>query len=117
MSSFWERLKPAPKVPVVSAVKIMQGGGAIHLAWDDGKNTLLSARALRQGCPCAECVDEWTHKRTFDPARVPEDIKVLNAQEVGNYALAFEFSDKHTTGIFTWQHLREATEKKPDAPA
>lgn len=115
MGNFWEKLKPAPKVPAVTAVNLLQGGTAVTFQWDDGKTTLVSARVLRQTCPCAECVDEWTSKRTFDPARIPEGIGVLNVQTVGNYALAFEFSDKHSTGIFTWAHLREATEKKPAA--
>jgi len=112
MSSFWERLKPAEKIPVVTAVNLMQGGTAVMMAWDDGKTTLVSARVLRQVCPCAECVDEWTSKRTFDPAKIPEGIAVKTVQTVGNYALAFEFSDNHSTGIFTWAHLREAAEKK-----
>ncbi len=116
MSSFWERLKPAEKVPVVTAINLMQGGTAVMMAWDDGKTTLVSARVLRQGCPCAECVDEWTSKRTFDPGRIAEDIKVLTVNPIGNYALAFDFSDNHSTGIFNWPHLREASEKKPASP-
>jgi DUF971 family protein len=29
---------------------------------------------------------------------------------VGNYALAFAFSDGHTTGIYPWKLLREVTQ-------
>ena len=35
---------------------------------------LQKAQQLRQQCPCAGCVDEWTNKRTLDPARVPADV-------------------------------------------
>jgi DUF971 family protein len=55
-------------------------------------------------------VDEWTNKRTLDPARVPADLKVTQVQPVGNYALSFIFSDNHATGIYPWKHLRDITQ-------
>lgn len=117
MASFWDKLKPAEKLPVVTAVNLLQGGTAVTFQWDDGKTTLVSARVLRQGCPCAECVDEWTHQRTFDPSKIPEELQILAVQPVGNYALAFEFSDRHSTGIFNWPHLREAALKRTSGSA
>ena len=49
----------------------------LTLSWDDGQKTQVTARALRQGCPCAECVDEWTHQRRLDPEQVPLDLRIL----------------------------------------
>jgi DUF971 family protein len=104
--SFWDHIKPTPRPVRATAVDLTADGRRLTLAWDDGQKTEVTARALRQACPCAECVDEWTRKRTFDPATVPEDMKILEVRPVGNYALSFTFGDAHATGIFNWGLLR-----------
>ncbi|HVE84621.1 MAG TPA: DUF971 domain-containing protein [Myxococcales bacterium] len=105
--SFWDHIKPAARPPQATAVDLSPDQKVLALAWDDGQRTQVTARALRQNCPCAECVDEWTRQRTLDPAKVPEDTRILDVRPVGNYALAFQFSDAHQTGIFNWSLLRE----------
>lgn len=105
--SFWDRIKPAPKPVTATEVRLSPDGSRLELAWDDGVRTDSTAQVLRQQCPCAGCVDEWTSKRTLDPARVPADLRIKEVQPVGNYALAFVFSDGHTTGIYPWKLLRE----------
>ncbi|MBX5483561.1 MAG: DUF971 domain-containing protein [Myxococcaceae bacterium] len=111
--SFWDSIKPAPPPPSVTGVQLSSDKRVVELAWSDGKTTRISARTLRQVCPCAACVDEWTQKLRFDPARVPESTTVQKISPVGNYALAFAFSDSHDSGIFTFELLRSASEKHP----
>ncbi len=111
--SFWDHLKPAAKPPSAVAVDISSDQMVITLSWDDGKKTSVSARTLRQNCPCAECLDEWTRKRTFDQETIPQDTRILEMRPVGNYALSFTFSDAHQTGIYNWSFLRETSEKMP----
>jgi DUF971 family protein len=113
VSNFWKHLKPADKPVVATNVEVREDGREVRLTWDDGKVTQVKSRTLRQLCPCAECVDEWTHQRTLDPEKVPEDVTVLEAHAVGNYAISFAFSDQHRTGIFRWPLLRETSEKHP----
>ncbi len=79
----------------------------VGIVWDDGREDYLPARALRLACPCAGCVDEITGKRTLDPGRVASDVAVDSYEFVGNYALAFRFSDGHQTGIFSYTLLRD----------
>jgi DUF971 family protein len=105
--SFWDHIKPAARPPQATAVDLSGDGRTLTLTWDDGQRTQVSARALRQACPCAECVDEWTQKRTLDPEKVPEDLRILDVGQVGNYALKFTFGDAHQTGIFNWSLLRQ----------
>lgn len=115
--SFWDHIKPTKRPPVATAVDLSADQRALHLTWDDGRSTQVSARALRQHCPCAECVEEWTGRRTFDPERIPEDLRILELAPVGNYALSFQFGDAHRTGIFNWSLLRELSEKyAPPSP-
>lgn len=115
MSDFWEKLKPVERPPSVTNVNIAPDGKAVILKWSDGKQTVVSGRLLRQNCPCAACVDEWTRERTLDQDKVPADTKVQRVQPIGNYALQFEFSDQHSTGIYNWVTLRGIALSKPAA--
>ena len=112
MSAFWDSLKPAKKVPVAVNIAVAKDQRALTLTWDDGVVTQVTGRALRQNCPCAECVEEWSGKRTFDQERIPSELKVNEISPVGNYALSFTFGDLHRVGIFNWKHLRELSEVK-----
>ncbi len=113
--SFWDSLKPAPKAPTASKVDVTPDQRTVSLDWDDGRRTAVTARTLRQYCPCAECVEEWSGKRTFEVETIPQDMKLLDVRAVGNYALAFTFADAHGTGLFTWTLLRELSEQHPAA--
>ncbi len=79
----------------------------LGLSWSDGWESAVPVRLLRLGCPCAECVDEISGKRTLDPARVPEDVKPVRIEPVGAYALKFVWSDGHDSGIYSFDTLRE----------
>lgn len=113
--SIWDHVKPktTTSAPNAVGVDVESGGKRVRLVWDDGKTTAVSARTLRQLCPCAQCVDEWTNKRTFDPDTIKPDMKIVAQGPVGNYAVSFRFVDGHATGIFTWSFLRETSEKNP----
>jgi DUF971 family protein len=79
----------------------------LSVLWADGHTTVYSTAELRRLCPCAGCVNELTGQRTLDPATIPGDLTHSDARMVGNYAVAFRFSDGHETGIYTFPFLRE----------
>ena len=105
--SFWDSLKPAKKKPVALTVTVSPDQKALSLTWDDGHASTFSGQRLRQLCPCAECVEEFTGRRVLDGSKIPVDLKILEVAPVGNYALSFVFGDAHRTGIFNWEYLRE----------
>jgi ATP-binding protein involved in chromosome partitioning len=84
----------------------LEEDGTVHVRWSDGHEGRHRAYDLRIACPCAGCVDEDTGQRTLDPANVPMDVGVENAQRIGRYALAFGFTDGHGTGIYNYPLLR-----------
>jgi DUF971 family protein len=108
--SFWDRIKPTTRPVSATEAALTPDGTRLDLTWEDGVKTAAPAQHLRQQCPCAGCVDEWTNKRTLDPNRVPADLRVTQVQPVGNYALTFVFSDGHSTGIYPWKLLRDITQ-------
>lgn len=85
--------------------------GDLVLVYADGVKKTLNVRALRLACPCASCVDEFTGEPLLDPASVPAEIQIRHVKSVGAYALAFQFSDGHHTGIYPWSLLEVVSQK------
>lgn len=77
----------------------------IKVKWQDAHESVYPARYLRSNCPCAACVDEVTGQRR-PTALVPENVKPLGIQLVGNYAITIQWSDGHSTGIYAFDTLR-----------
>jgi DUF971 family protein len=115
--SFWDSLKPSQRAPSAVAVDLAANQQRLQVRWSDGVTTAVLARTLRQYCPCAECVEEWTGKRTFELESIPVEMKVVEVQPMGNYALTFTFGDLHRTGIYKWENLRQLSEQHPAPPA
>lgn len=91
---------------------IEESDSAISIAWSDNVETLFNAADLRRKCPCAGCVNEWTGERMLKPEAVADDLSFSNIAVVGRYALNFNFSDGHETGIYSFRYLREIADNK-----
>ena len=78
--------------------------GRLLVLWDDDRRLEYPYDDLRNACPCAGC-------RGHSPGEVEPPnvvgVSLLRISEVGTYALRFEFSDQHDTGIYTWPYLQE----------
>jgi len=105
--SFWDTLKPAKKTTHATGLELSADQKQLTVTWSDGAVQQVDARRLRQYCPCAACVEEWSGKRTYDVETIPADMKVVEVVPVGNYAVSFTFGDLHRTGIYNWEYLRE----------
>jgi DUF971 family protein len=103
-----DRLKPPrPAVTPPEAIDVTDDH-ALRIAWAGGAAVTVPARTLRELCPCAGCIEEGTGRKLLDPATIPADIRPLGLQLVGNYAIQVEWSDGHSSGIYTWATLSEA---------
>jgi len=78
-----------------------------QIVWSDGVVMNFEHRALRLACPCAACRDEMSGVRLLDETAVPADIKVAAVRLVGQYGLNLVFSDGHSSGIYTFELLRQ----------
>ncbi|NIQ01407.1 MAG: DUF971 domain-containing protein, partial [Nitrospinaceae bacterium] len=54
---------------------------------------------LRENCPCAHCMDEWTGQKRIQPGQIPDSIRPQKLKAVGLYALQFFWNDGHDTGL------------------
>ena len=62
---------------------------------------------LRRACRCAGCINEWSGERIQKPEQVSPDVKPLSIDPVGRYAIHIDWSDGHTSGIYSFDHLRD----------
>jgi DUF971 family protein len=83
--------------------------GAVKITWAGGPEVVIPFVRLRDACPCAECVDENTGRKLIDPSQIPPDIRPERILPVGNYAVQIHWSDGHSTGLYSWRTLRDAS--------
>ena len=86
--------------------------GAIDITWSDGVTFSYAARLLRDACPCASCRERRSASAPTSSLTVlaPQDLvplTIAGMTPVGQYAYSIEFSDGHSTGIYTLEYLRE----------
>lgn len=87
----------------------------IQIDWRDGHHSGYTAAYLRDECPCATCTGAHgtvPEKTNFSaPQTNPFQMykpapKMLNVEEVGSYAIRIFWNDGHSTGIYSYDHLR-----------
>ncbi len=83
-----------------------EDGSHLRIVWEDGEVSEYVPRFLRMRCPCAACVDELTGVRTLTEDQVPQGVYPQAIHYVGRYALRFEWSDGHGTGIYPFELFR-----------
>jgi ATP-binding protein involved in chromosome partitioning len=81
-------------------------GRTLVLRWQDGHDQQIDVRDLRLACRCAACIDEMSGRAVLDPTMVPLNIVPTRIWSLGNYAIGVSFSDGHSSGIYTFGHLR-----------
>jgi ATP-binding protein involved in chromosome partitioning len=102
----------SPRDPRTEPVEIVptEDEARLRIVWKDGAAHEYVPREVRLLCPCAGCVDETTGARTLRPDMVDEAVYPTAIHYVGSYALQFVWSDGHSTGIYTFESLRELGE-------
>ena len=85
-------------------------GNSIQIFWADDHKSVYEISYLRRKCPCAVCREN--QPRTPDggvelPSFAQKPIEILETKQVGRYAIQFNFSDGHDTGIYSYDHLRK----------
>jgi DUF971 family protein len=90
----------------------------VHIDWKDGHASEFPLEYLRDECPCASCTGAHgtePQKTNYSaPAADPANpfqmfkpkVKMLSVEEVGSYAFRISWNDGHSTGIYSYEHLR-----------
>jgi DUF971 family protein len=84
---------------------------ALTVAFDSGETFELPAEYLRVKSPSAEVQGHAPEERKIVPGK--RNVAILEVLPVGNYAVRLVFDDMHSTGIFSWDYLRELGVNQP----
>ena len=89
----------------------------IKIDWKDSHHSDYSLGYLRDECPCASCTGShgtepqrtnYSAPAKADPFQMfKPTIKMTSVEPVGNYAVQIFWNDGHSTGIYSFDHLRK----------
>ena len=91
-------------------LRLKDGGRLLIVSFDDGARFELSAEYLRVTSPSAEVQGHSPAERKTVGGK--QDVIIISAEPMGNYAIKLGFDDMHDTGIYSWSYLRELGEEK-----
>ena len=91
--------------PWPTELRLRKDRKALTVAFDSGETFDLPAEYLRVKSPSAEVQGHAPEERKIVPGK--QNVGILEVLPVGNYAVRLVFDDMHSTGIFSWDYLRD----------
>jgi DUF971 family protein len=92
-------------------------GSEVAIRWDDGRESYITFAKLRAASPSAEVRGErdiFGQQYGGEAPRSFSGIEATGWEKVGNYAIRFDFSDGHRTGLYSYELLRQLGELPKD---
>jgi DUF971 family protein len=84
-------------------------GDELALRWTDGLESYFRLESLRKRCPCALCAGEKDLLGNVYKGKVelgPASFQLKRCAVVGGYGIQPEWSDGHSSGIYSFSYLR-----------
>ncbi len=88
-------------------IKAPHGAKSTEITWADGVRCVYPNELLRGLCPCAHCQGHGG-TITFIPGGNSE---LMDLEPVGTYGLKLVWGDRHDTGIYSFQYLRDLADR------
>jgi DUF971 family protein len=85
-------------------------GDELAVSFADGEELYLPLPLLRRACPCANCQGEPDALgRVVRPVVElgPRAFDLVSLTPVGGYALQIGWADGHSTGLYSFDYLRQ----------
>jgi DUF971 family protein len=95
----------APDKPTPTEIKLHQKSRVLEITFSDGSRFDLPYEYLRVYSPSAEVRGHGPGQEVLQTGK--KDIEIVNLEPVGSYAVQPQFSDGHSTGIYSWEYLYE----------
>jgi DUF971 family protein len=93
------------KTPIPTEIKLHQQSRYMEIAFDDGSRFELPYEFLRVFSPSAEVRGHGPGEEVLQVGKRYVDI--THIEPVGHYAVVLVFSDKHDSGIYSWDYLHD----------
>ncbi|MEJ2757532.1 MAG: DUF971 domain-containing protein [Anaerolineales bacterium] len=82
------------------------------IKWNNGEESVFNFDLLRNSCPCAECRGGHENMKSEPddsmftiPLMDSRTTQLTGIKPIGGYAIALEWADGHSHGIYTWHYL------------
>jgi len=86
----------------------------VKIDWMDQHHSDYTLAYLRDECPCATCTGAHGTEPQRSNYSKPElfpmykpALRMLSVEPVGSYAIRIHWNDGHSTGIYSFDHLRK----------
>jgi len=86
-------------------INVKDEGRRLEVVYDDGVTAENSAERLRVESPSAEVQGHRPDQKVTLTGK--QNVRIVDIEQVGNYAIRLLFDDGHNTGIYTWEYLRK----------
>jgi DUF971 family protein len=94
-----------PARPWPTELRLHKDRKTLTVVFDNGESYDLAAEYLRVRSPSAEVQGHSPDERKTVAGKM--NVGIIEVHPVGNYAVRLVFDDLHSTGIFSWDYLRE----------
>jgi DUF971 family protein len=95
-------------------VDLQPVGNELAIKWDDGVESFINLEKLRRACPCAGCKGEMDIMGNLyknpDKPLTATSVHLTRIGHVGGYAIQPVWADGHSTGLYSYEYLRELAE-------
>ncbi|MCP5347292.1 MAG: DUF971 domain-containing protein [Gammaproteobacteria bacterium] len=95
---------------VPSDIRLHRKSGLLELVYPDGNRYELCAEYLRVYSPSAEVRGHGPGQEVLQTGK--KQVRITGLIPTGNYALRLVFDDRHDSGIYSWDYLRELAEQQ-----
>jgi len=91
--------------PWPTELRVRDKGDTLAITFDTDESFDLSAEYLRVESPSAEVKGHGPGQETLVAGKIL--VKILSVEQVGNYAVKILFTDRHSSGIYSWGYLHK----------
>ena len=95
---------------VPTGITLHQKSRVMEIAFSDGRSFRLPYEFLRVYSPSAEVRGHGPGQEVLQTGK--RNIEIRGLEPVGSYAVQPQFSDGHSTGIYSWEYLYELGENQ-----
>ena len=93
----------AGEKPTPTEIKLHQKSRVLEISYSDGSRFELPYEFLRVYSPSAEVRGHGPGQEVLQSGK--KDVDILSLEPVGSYGVQPHFSDRHSTGIYSWEYL------------
>lgn len=97
-------------IPTPSGIHYHKTRNTLELRYADGQSLELEAELLRVYSPSAEVRGHGAGQETLQTGK--KEVRILDIQPSGSYAIKICFDDGHDSGLFAWEYLYELGQHK-----